>query len=229
MFRSLCALMLCLALATVAQAQMYFINGIDGREVGTSQPNSVDIVLNGNCVLKGVTYQQITPPLAVLANRYTFEVRYATGSCSGPISATGSFNVALNESVSVISHLNEQGVPSITKFSNDPRPTEGITGRLVVRHTAGVEPVQIRLRRLSAGSSRTFGGYLPIVRNGEQQTVELGGGKYTATIYSTVGFRQKVAASEVTLADDKFLAVYAVGSLKGKTFALILQNLDTLR
>lgn len=215
--------------STVASAQVYLVHGIDGRELGLAQANPVDVSLNGNCVLRGVTFQQISAAIPIAAGRYEAAIRTANGSCTGPLSITGSFDVALNESLSVVAHLNEQGVPTITKFSNDPRTTEGTRARLVFRHTAGGEPVQARIRRLTSSSVRTFGGFLPAISNGEQQALELVSGKYSASIFTIVGFKKRVFGSEVTLLDDKLMAIYVVGSFKGNSVALIVQNLETVK
>ena len=221
-----------LTLCSVSFAEeLYVVHGIDGRDLAIAQSAAVDVSVNGNCLLKGATFRQVAGPVVVTPGAYEAQVRLANGNCSGAIVATKRVDVALNESVSVVAHLNEEGAPTLTKFTTDQRSTEGTKGRIILRHVAGLEPVSVRVRRFVSSDSRlTFGSVIPVFKNGEQRSYEVvGGGKYLLWINNSIGSRKRLATADVQVAEDGLSIVYVVGTVKGNTLSVINQSGLTVR
>ena len=203
---------------SVSAQTVTVIHGIDGRDLGQAQALPVDISINGSCTLQGVSYKGISSPLNVPAGVYNVEVRVSNGSCTGALAATGRFDLGLTENASVIAHLNEQGAPKITKFTNDLRDAR--SGRASIRHAAAAPDVFVVLQ------SRAIRVPTEAFQNGEQTDIDAPAANYRATIFAPNGISStRVAAPTVTVRDSELLAVYAVGSVKGRTFSVITQRI----
>jgi hypothetical protein len=206
-----------LSSSIASAATVYVTHGIDGRDLALARELPVDIVVGGTCALRGVQYQQTSAAVELPAGSYEVEVRVSDGHCSGALALSGRFDLALGENASVIAHLNQEGAPTLSKFTNDLRTLADEAGRLVVRHTAAAPEVLVSLRqRLTQGLR---------IRNGVQDGVDAKQGEYVARIADSRTGRL-LARAPIKLTQGTVLNVFAVGSLKGGTFAFIVQELS---
>ncbi len=214
------------ALAAPAHAQnatIYAVHGINGADIGLDMDLPVSVSVNGDCLV-GLTdpfvYKEIAGPVGpLLPGEYEVEVFLGAG-CSGLKVIQNTFYLAAFENASIVAHLTEEGVPVLTKFVNDLRPTDYHRVRGVVRHAAAAPPVNIWLKQYKP--YRMF--QIRNLGNGEQQAFEVRGGEYMAKINTIYG--KRIAEAPLSLMDPKTVViVYAVGSLKAGSFDLIPQTI----
>jgi hypothetical protein len=200
-------------------ATAYIIHGINGTDIGFPEALPVDVFVSGvGCAITEFTYPTVTDPIALPAGKYDIEVRVSDGNCSGPLAASATIDLAVLENATIIANLNEEGSPAINKFTNDVRATEDYRGRLVVRHTAAAQPVQVNV----------FRGYYPLalwsIDNPGDRGRELRQGDYWVRIRDeSRGFRGRILVDRLPLElpPDTAVFVHAVGSVKNATFTVI--------
>ena len=131
-------------------ATLYVGHGIDGRDLGQPKELPVDICLvSGDSrveLFSDVPFGTFAPVNGLAGGRYDVEVRLAQGSCEGPVAIAASVFLAFNENATAFAHLNEQGIPTLTKFTNDFRPLAPGQARVYARHAAVVGDVDVRLK-----------------------------------------------------------------------------------
>jgi len=215
------------ALAAPAHAQnatIYAVHGINGADIGLDMDLPVSVSANGDCLV-GLTdpflYKDIAGPVGDLPpGEYEVEVFLGAG-CSGLKVIQNTFYLAAFENASIVAHLTEEGIPVLTKFVNDLRPTDYHRVRGVVRHAAAAPPVNIWLKKYKP-YYRMF--RIRSLENGEQRALEVRGGEYMAKINTIYG--KRIAEAPLPLTDpETVVIVYAVGSVKAGSFDLIPQTI----
>jgi hypothetical protein len=215
------------------RANVYVGHAINGEDLGLGLPESlpVDIVVNGGCFAQGIEFRTFAGPIELDAGAYDIEVRVDNGTdCMGPLAVAGTINISVAENATILAYLNEPGSPSLTKFTNDVRSSNGDDARLTVRHTASAQPVIVQLDK---SSDRRWYRKVPVanwrIDNPDERTADLPAMTYSARISdNTAGFffgRTLVGPAPITLDANSAKIIYAVGSIKNGTFELLEQNL----
>ncbi len=202
-------------------ANVYVIHGINGTDLGLDESLAVDVFVGGvGCALTGFEYGDITDAIPLPAGSYDIEVRLSDGSCGGPLAVSGSVDLAVLENASIIASLNEQGSPTLTKYTNDLRATDNRRGRLVVRHNAAAPPVIVRV----------FRSFFPLtnwsIDNGSDAARDLWPADYRVVVReNSRGYGGALATDPIplTIPDNTAIFVYAVGSAKNGTFTILAQ------
>jgi Domain of unknown function (DUF4397) len=215
------ALALSIGLSGAASAaQVYVVHGIPGQDVGAAAELPVDICLAGGTLvggLTGVPFGAIAGPLELPAGRYDLEVRLADGACGGALAVANTVYLALGESASIVAHLSEEGVPALTRFTNDARSLAEGSTRLVVRHGAAVPPVNVTVK-----NSRSLS-FVKELQNGEQSSaINSRAGSYRVAVYPKGSLRPVLSTSATLEAGTSYFA-YAVGSAQNGTLGLVIQ------
>ncbi len=124
----LAAVLAAVASGPASAATLYVGHGIDGRDLGAAKELPVDVCLVTGGVpaplFEGVPFGAFAKIDADLpAGRYDVEVRLVGASaCAGPVAIAASVFLGFGENATAFAHLNEQGAPTLTKFTNDVRP-----------------------------------------------------------------------------------------------------------
>lgn len=198
-------------------AKLYVGHGINGSDLGLPTALPVDVCTQGSELLSNVPFKTITQtPLTLPAGIYRVEIRLAAaGTCTGALAVAADVSLGVAENATALAHLTEQGTPTITKFVNDVRPTNGMA-RLVARHAAAAGDVNIRLRK---GTSTR---YLSTLENADQEGAVLGTGTWSVGIYPA-GSWHPLFQTNLHLAANTAYFGYAVGSPAKRSFEVLLQ------
>lgn len=201
-------------------AKLYVGHGINGSDLGLATPLPVDICSGGAELLSNVPFKTITPaPLSLPAGIYRIEVRLAaTGTCTGALAVAADVSLGVAENATALAHLTEQGTPTITKFVNDVRPTNG-QSRIVARHAAAAGDVNVLLRK---GITTRV---ITNLENPDQEAAAVGAGPWFTAIYPA-GSWHPLFQTNLTLAPNKAYFVYAVGSPAKSSFTVLLQTIN---
>ncbi len=103
-----------------------------------------DVLLDGQPVLRGFVAERVTDPLSVPAGPHELAVRPASDP-SGPPIVSASVDLAPGERRSVVVHPGADGQPLLSSFSDEDAAFPAGQGRLVLRNTAEVAPVQMQV------------------------------------------------------------------------------------
>src|SRR5271155_2058838 len=101
---------LCLALAASSfaadNAYLYVVNGIPGRAIAANlNPGfPVDILINGDCLVRGLTFDNTSGPLSFSAGTYDLQISESNSlaACTNPAVATAQVALTGGASVSVV-------------------------------------------------------------------------------------------------------------------------------
>jgi hypothetical protein len=191
----------------------------------------VDVCASGDAtgnefarVIEGFEYTDIET-LDLPEGDYDATVVAAGADCNPDeaiLSASGLFLPA-GANVSVVAHLDANGVPALTVGVNDT--SEGNrrrTSRLTAYHVAEAPAVDIR-----AGKLIPYWNLFQGVENGQSADLDLWPGRYKLAIVPEDGrIRDAVATDRVRLQKGTNTVLYAVGSLNDGSFTVIAQIIE---
>ena len=158
----LAVLIAAVASVPASAATLYVGHGIPGKALGlASNALPVDIcVVNGPDL--GIPYPielfsgvEFTPRArsprcpstsraVVTTSRSSSRTRAAPAT--GPSPSRPRIFLAFNENATAFAHLNEQGIPTLTKYVNDFRPLASDMARLYARHAAAIGDVDVSVK-----------------------------------------------------------------------------------
>jgi chitodextrinase len=184
---------------------------------------TVDVYVDGAKALPDFAPNTVTDPIALPAGAHQVDI-YLAGQ--GPAPDKGVPEPVLSAelvlppggNVTAIAHLEEGGDLTVSAFLNDTTTPAPGQGRLVVRHLADAPAVDI----VANGSIKLFEN----VTNPNEGQVDVAAGTYGVTINAAGTDTVAFDAGDVTLPEGKSTIVYAVGSLGGGTFGLLVQSID---
>jgi hypothetical protein len=139
-------------------AQIQIVHGIDGRDLGLDRSLPVDIAVNGDCILQGVTYTKIAKA-ELEAGEYSVTIHPSDGSCSQDallskdveIPDVGSFTDGLQ--YSIIASVTSTGDPQIAVFDDLQSAPFSRTG--AVRHLGKAGQVKVDFKELGKSNRKT--------------------------------------------------------------------------
>lgn len=174
-------------------APVQIVHGIDGRDLGLERKLPVDIAVNGECFLKGVTYTKIAKA-ELDAGVYTVTIHPSDGSCSQAALLTkdveikdlGSFTDRI--SYSIVASLTQSGAPQIAVF--DDNESIRFKQKGAIRHLGKAGQVSVAFKELGKSNRKNAR-----IRNG--QTTVFG----DFFSISRFGFTAKISAGKKTLAN----------------------------
>jgi hypothetical protein len=219
----LAAVLAAIASAPAGAATLYVGHGIDGRDLGQPKELPVDICLVSGAtrteLFSNVPFGTFAPvPAELPGGRYDVEVRLASaGSCDGPVAVAASVFLAFNENATAFAHLNEQGIPTLTKFTNDVRPLGEGQARIYARHAAAFGDVNVYLR---SGRKTAI---IRDLENPDQEGANLPAGSWYVAIYPSSSWHKPAFSATLPLEASTAYFAYAVGSPANGTFTVLLQ------
>lgn len=182
----------------------YLVAGVPG--------SSVDVLVDGEIVERGVEATSVIGPVDLTAGSHTVVFR------SSGWSARTTFDTDAT-SVDVVAHRPADATadPTITVFDNDVSPlASSDQARLTVAHVAVVPPADVR-----ASGEVLFEN----IANGEFVTAEVPATTYSVDIVPTGGSTPVFGPVDVTLEPGKLTRVFAVGDPQAGTMDAVVQVL----
>ncbi len=211
--------------ALAADATLYAVHGIDGRDLGLGQDLPVDVSVDGACALPNFRFGEITDGISLPSGRYDIAIslRDRRNPCGGTTVIAGNFRFHSGRSYSLVAHLDADGAPTATRFKLDTKRVRDGFGRLLVAHTAVAPEVDVTVSRANRADR---GPALDRFSNNEARKVTLADGTWLARIYPALALKSVAGPAEAPIASGKVTVVYAVGSLANGTFGLLAQVID---
>lgn len=219
----LAALVAAFAASVPASAATLWVgHGIDGRDLGQPKALPVDVCLAGGPTLAtNVPFGAFAEFKDLDAGRYDVEVRLANGACSGPVAIAASIFLGFGENATALAHLNEQGAPTITKFTNDLSSPGAGKARVVARHAAAFGDVNVYVR---SGGHPTF---IRDLENPDQEAAIVAAGDVFVGIYVPARWGKPVFSATLPIPAGTAAFAYAVGTPANGTFTVLTQALAT--
>jgi hypothetical protein len=211
------AMVLATLLATAAPAnaqegaRIHLIHGIPDTPV--------DVEANGENAIEGFQFGD-TEDLSSLGGQTLAGVRVKAAGTDDVAIDAGDLELPAEGNVTAIAHLDAEGTPTLTVFSNDTAPIAAGEGRLVVRHTAAAPAVDVR-----ANGEVAFAD----LSNPNEVQADLPAGTISADVVPAGATEPVVIGpADLPLAEGSSLIVYAVGSLDGGTLQTLTETVDGL-
>jgi hypothetical protein len=182
---------------------------------------TVDVWVSGERTLDDVAPGDLAGPLVLPHGTHRLSIT-AADSTDEALPAIGPLDLPLEPDVSytAVAHLDSDGAPTATLFTNDSSGTATGEGRLTVRHTAAAPAVDVL-----AGGTVVMSG----LENGDEQVLTLPVGTVSAAVAAAGTTEPVIGPADVRVAEGVSTIVYAWGSLAGGDLALATQTIERLQ
>jgi hypothetical protein len=180
-----------------------------------------DIYLDGTLTLPTFQPERSTEPLPIPAGDHLIEIRSAGAAMTDAALLTQTVTVPAGFAGSLVAHLGPTGAPTLTVFADDVTPVPAGTSRLVVRHTAAAEDINVLLN-----AEATLGGVQAL--NEAAQVVP--SGPYQIVVTAIAGGAPLAPPQNVEYPDGTVNFMYLIGSQADDTLgwaAVQIANLET--
>lgn len=177
---------------------------------------TVDVYVNDELTLDDFAPGDLAGPLELPAGTYSVAITAADAAdASSP--AIGPVDLPLDAggNYTAVAHLDAEGNPTATLFTNDVSDIPAGQGRLTVRHTAAAPAVDV----LAGGQP-----VITNLSNPDEQTLDLAPGTVSAAVAATGTTEPVIGPADVTVAEGALTIVYAWGSLEDENLALAVQK-----
>jgi hypothetical protein len=162
-----------------------------------------DIYLDGTLVLPTFQPERATDPLPIPAGAHLVEIRAAGAAVTAQPLLTQTVTVPAGFQGSLVAHLDGTGAPTLTAFPDDLSAVPAGESRVVVRHAAAAENVNVLLNDLP-----TFNG----VASKSEAADVVGAGQYAVSVTPTTGGAPLAPPQNVEYADGTANFMYLIGS-----------------
>lgn len=209
-FLPLAALAASLTCALPAQnANVTVLHGIPGL------PKPVEVFANDSRLFS-FDFGEQRGPLSLPPGTYDLQVKL-----DGNTVLRAPASVAAGRSYSAIAHLKVSTGITLSIYENDISALDAGQARVSVRHTADAPAVDVRLTR----------GWWPVttirnLANPGQAVAELPARDYRASLFAAGTWTRAFGPVDLPLPSQFATIVYAVGSLSGESFTLLVQTID---
>lgn len=192
------------AAADAENATVTVVHGVPGA--------TVDVYADGEAVLTGFTFKDVSDPLSLPAGTYDLEVRAAGDAASKAPLFEATESIPAGADVTVVAALNGDGDPGLVPFVNDTSAANSGEGRLVVRHTAAAPAVDVY-----AGDAKVISSLEP----GKQEALDVAAGTIDASVTVAGESDPVLGPVDVDVMGGMATVVYAVGSAADGTLDVI--------
>ena len=193
-------------------AKLSVLHGVPGL--------TVDVYVNGELTLDDFKPGDLAGPLDLPAGTYTVAIT-ASDAADASAPAIGPVDLPLEagKNYTAAAHLDADGKPTATLFTNDISQLAAGEGRLTVRHVAAAPAVDILANGAAAITALT---------NPNESVLTLPAGTISAAVAATGTTDPVIGPADVNVAEGTNTIVYAWGSLADTNLALAVQTIDGL-
>jgi len=181
-----------------------------------------DIYLDGKLVLPTFQPERSTDPLAIPAGDHLIEIRAAGAAITEAALLTQTVTVPAAFQGSLVAHLDQTGAPALTVFADDLTPVPAGMSRVVVRHVAAAEDVNVLLNDETA---------LADLAAAKEASAVVPSGTYEVAVTALAGGAPLAPTQNVAFPDGTANFMYLIGSEADHTLgwaAVQIGNLETV-
>jgi len=218
----LAALLLVLGAFSFASddAYLYIVHGIPGRDIADNlNPGlPIDILFSGDCLVRGLTFGNISGPLSFSAGTYAVQISLANSlaPCTNAALIDSQVTLTAGASVSAVAAISG-GQPALLDFTDNLSAVAPGNARFVFVNCADAPALQAALTQLYVKNPKTF----PITASpGAQQAVSVPAGTYLVQVVAAGG-TTVLASEQIDLADQSATFTYAGGEAANNSVGLI--------
>lgn len=181
---------------------------------------TVDVYVNNELTLDDFTPGDLAGPLELPPGTYTVAIT-ASDAADASAPAIGPVDLPLEagKNYTAAAHLDADGKPTATLFTNDISTVGAGEGRLTVRHVAAAPAVDV----LAGGAA-----VITNLANPNESLLTLPAGTVSASVAATGTTDPVIGPADVNVAEGTNTIVYAWGSLADKNLALAVQTVGGL-
>ena len=181
---------------------------------------TVDVYVNGERTINDFKPGTLAGPLSLDAGSYEVAITASDAKDdSDPAIGPVDLKLTAGGNYTAVAHLNEDGDPTATLFTNDTTKTDAGQGRLTVRHTAAAPAVDV----LAGGDA-----VISDLSNPDEEVLNLDAGSVKASVAAAGTTDPVIGPADVTVAEGKNTIVYAWGSLEDDNLKLAVQTISGL-
>ncbi|NII39885.1 hypothetical protein E9228_000504 [Curtobacterium flaccumfaciens] len=181
---------------------------------------TVDVYLDGARAIDDFTPGTLAGPMTVPAGAHTLTITAGDATDdSKPVIGPVDVSFAAGSDSTAVAHLQADGSPTATVFTNDTSAVAAGQGRLVVRHVAAAPAVDV----LAGGKA-----VVTNLSNPDEQTLTLPAGTVSASVAATGTTDPVIGPADVAVQAGSATIVYAWGSLDDEDLELATQTIGDL-
>ncbi|PFG43329.1 uncharacterized protein DUF4397 [Isoptericola jiangsuensis] len=179
---------------------------------------TVDVWVDGELTLDDFAPGDLAGPLELPAGTYSVAVTAADAEDdSDPVIGPVDLPLEGGTSYTAVAHLDVDGAPTASLFTNDTSDIAAGEGRLTVRHVAAAPAVDVL-----AGDDPVIEG----LENPDEAVLDLPAGTVPAAVAAAGTTEPVLGPADVDVAEGVNTIVYAWGSLDDDTLALATQTVE---
>ncbi len=225
------SLVLCLILAASAfaadqqslPATLYVVHGIPSRVAEAVAENNVagmpiDVIANGDCLVQGLTYTNITGPLTLAPGQYNLQISNANAlsPCTNPALIESQVTLATGANVSLVAALSG-GQPILQQLTIEAAPLPAGSARFIFANSADAPTLQVTLTDVRATTPKTF---TLTAAPATQSETNIPAGTYLMQIVAS-GSTAVLTSQQIALGDQYDTYTYAAGQEARNSMVLI--------
>jgi len=221
-FTQLAAVLLVLGASAFAanDGYLYIVHGIPGRDIADNlNPGlPVDILIDGTCPQRGLTFGNTAGPLTLPAGTYDVQISMANtlAPCTNPPIIDSQVTLKAAASVSVVAAISGTQ-PALLQFADNLTPVAPGKSRFVFANSADAPALQATLTQLFVKNPKTF----TVTANpGAQDAIGVPAGTYLVQVVAA-GSTTVLASEQIFLADQSANFAYAAGEAVNNSVGLI--------
>jgi hypothetical protein len=199
---------------------LYVVQGIPGRDISdTLNPGlPVDILVNGECPIHGLTFDNTSGPLSLAAGTYNVQISEANSlaPCTNAALVDASVTLNAGENISVVAAISS-GQPALEQFTDNLSAVAPGNARFVFANSADAPALQATLTQLFVKTPKTF---TLTAKPNAQSAITVPAGTYELQVVAS-GSTTALASEQITLADQSATFTYAAGQAANNSVALI--------
>lgn len=179
---------------------------------------TVDVYVNGDLTLDDFEPGDLAGPLELAPGTYTVAITAADAEDdSDPAIGPVDLPLEADMNYTAVAHLDAEGTPTASLFTNDTSDIAAGEGRLTVRHVAAAPAVDVL-----AGDSPVIEG----LENPDEQVLDLPAGTVSASVAAAGTTNPVIGPADVDVAEGVNTIAYAWGSLEDDNLALATQTVE---
>ncbi len=178
---------------------------------------TVDVYVNDDLTLEDFEPGDLAGPLELPAGTYSVQINAADSedAAIGPVDLP--LEAGMNYTAAA--HLDADGAPTASLFTNDTSSSAAGEGRLTVRHIAAAPAVDV----LAGGDA-----VVTDLANPDEASLDLPAGTISASVAAAGTTDPVLGPADVTVNEGELTIAYAWGSLEDENLALAVQTVGGL-